>query len=78
MKLLKLEQKEQKRRLHNKDVLMRMKKGEPFSRFDSYTSWFPPRPIVKKDQSGMRKLYGRKSFIKVQKDSRSNLLFLRG
>jgi hypothetical protein len=78
MKLLTFEQQEQKRRLRNQEILTRMQQGESLNCFDSYTSWFPPRPIVKKDRTGMNKLYGRRSFLKVYKENQSNLLFLRG
>ena len=78
MKLLTFEQKEQKRRLHNQEILMRMQQGDSLNCFDSQASSFPPRPIVKKDWTGMRKLYGRRSLLKIHKDQGSKLLFLRG
>ena len=43
----------------NSDVLRRMRSGEQLTSFDSQSSWYPPRPIIEKDQGAIRKLYGR-------------------
>ena len=80
MKVLSLEQKALKRRQHNKEILSRMKKGEALTSFNSHTSWFPPRPIVKKDQADMQKLYGVQASgdaLLSPKEENSNLFLLR-
>lgn len=46
------------RKERNEDVLDRLKKGDSLSSFDSYASWYPPRPIIKKDSKALGKLYG--------------------
>jgi len=49
---------EQVRRDQNADTLAKFKRGESLSLVDSTATWWPPRPIIKKDQEGMAKLYG--------------------
>ena len=46
-----------KRMQHNTEVLGKFNRGESLSSFSSHSSWFPPRPIVKKDKGAVRKLY---------------------
>lgn len=43
----------------NSDVVRRMRNGEQLTSFNSQSSWYPPRPIIEKDQGAIRKLYGR-------------------
>lgn len=57
MSSIKSNKEEQKRREHNGDLIRRMKDGETLTSFDSTSSWFPPRPIVKKDQRAIERLY---------------------
>lgn len=45
------------RRQHNAELIRRMRNGEALSAFDSKASWFPPRPVIKKDEREMRRLY---------------------
>ncbi len=45
------------RKDRNLELIRRMKKGENLASFDSEASWFPPRPIIKKDIHIMKKLY---------------------
>ena len=42
----------------NADVIRRMKGGDQLSSFNSYSSWFPPRPIIEKDKKAVKSLYG--------------------
>ena len=49
------------RKERNEDILDRLKKGDALSSFDSYASWYPPRPIIKKDSKALGKLYGSRS-----------------
>ncbi len=42
----------------NSELLRRMRTGEQLTSFNSYSSWFPPRPIIEKDESAIHKLYG--------------------
>lgn len=48
------------REKHNREVLERMKTGDPLQRYSSEASWFPPRPIVKKDENALKLLYKEK------------------
>lgn len=42
---------------HNADLIRRMRNGEALNAIDSKASWYPPRPLIKKDESEMRRLY---------------------
>ncbi len=46
-----------KRRDHNQDLLRRMRSGESLRSVDSRSSWFPPRPMIQKDQEAISRLY---------------------
>ncbi len=46
------------RRERNADLLRRMRNGDQLSSFNSYASWFPPRPIIQKDIHALQELYG--------------------
>jgi len=48
---------EDKRLKHNQDIVRRMRQGETLSGFSSESSFFPPRPIIKKDLAVVKKLY---------------------
>jgi hypothetical protein len=52
------EQAERRRQEHNRQLLEKMVSGEPLRAFDSQASWFPPRPVIKKDPKAIEKLYG--------------------
>ena len=45
------------RKKHNVDLIKRMHEGESLRSFDSHSSWFPQRPIIKKDLKAIAKLY---------------------
>lgn len=47
---------EERRRKENADLIERMKRGEQLSLIDQQASWWPPRPIIKKDWEIIRKL----------------------
>lgn len=57
MNVLDFNEKALRRKQHNKKVLKKMEKGESLSSFNSQSSWFPPRPIIKKDKKAVEKLY---------------------
>lgn len=42
----------------NTDLLRRMANGEKLSSFNSFDSWYPPRPITEKDPEAINQLYG--------------------
>ena len=44
------------REQRNLDLVRRMRRGESLSSFDRSLSWFPPRPIIKKNQKDLSKL----------------------
>ena len=52
-----VEQLSSHRKHRNRCIIKRMREGEPLHSFDSWSSWFPPRPIVKKDPKAMLQLY---------------------
>ena len=45
------------RKFRNEQLIRRMKAGEPLWSYDSKASWFPPRPIIEKDASAIKRLY---------------------
>lgn len=50
---------EQLRKIRNKELMRRVRNGESTNSFDSSASWFPPRPIIKKDPKAINQLYGK-------------------
>ena len=58
------------RREHNRDLIRRMRNGEPLTSFDSQSSWFPPRPTIEKDNDAIAKLYGGEPKAKPAKQSK--------
>lgn len=46
-----------RRKQENKDIIARMRRGEPLQRSPE-GSFFPPRKKIKKDEKLMAKLYG--------------------
>jgi len=55
----------------NTELVRRMRTGEQLTSFNSYSSWFPPRPIIEKDEGAIRKLYG-KAATALQSQSVTN------
>ncbi len=51
------------RKKHNQQLIRRMKEGDPLKSFDSFSSWFPPRPIIEKDSDAVKRLYGQKTEV---------------
>ncbi|MBP9706033.1 MAG: hypothetical protein KBD78_00210 [Oligoflexales bacterium] len=45
------------RQKHNQELLSRMQNGEDLRKFNPEASWYPPRPIVKKDKSALTRLF---------------------
>ena len=50
------EKEKELRKQKNKDILERMKQGDPLQS-PSQETWFPPRKIIKKDKKVLTKLY---------------------
>lgn len=46
------------RKEHNLELVRRMQQGDDLCKVDSKASWFPPRPVIKKDEKEVAKLYG--------------------
>ncbi|MFW7381435.1 MAG: hypothetical protein ACOH5I_21680 [Oligoflexus sp.] len=46
------------RKERNNDLIRRMQNGDQLTSFNSYSSWYPPRPIIQKDPKAVRELYG--------------------
>ena len=49
---------ENQRKSHNKNILRKMKQGEALATINTMMSWYPPRPVLKKNKHALRKLYG--------------------
>lgn len=45
------------RRQHNLDLMRRMRGGESLNAYDSKASWYPPRPVIKKDDKEISRVY---------------------
>ena len=45
------------RMLHNVEVLKKMREGKSLIKYDTFLSWYPPRPIIKKDPNAINILY---------------------
>ena len=50
-----------RRTAHNDQLIDRMRRGDSLWAFDSQSSWFPPRPIIKKDAQMINMLYKKES-----------------
>jgi len=46
------------RRKRNEEILEKFFKGESLAKVPPQATWFPPRPIIKKDHKEMARLYG--------------------
>ena len=55
------------RKRHNEDLLKRMKAGESLTNYDAIDSWFPSRPLIKKDRDAMARLYNNPSLGESKK-----------
>ena len=60
------------RKKANDALLAKMARGESLTTVPTSMTWFPPRPIIEKDLSG---LYGEK---KDKPKSQTNLFYLKG
>ncbi|MBP6217022.1 MAG: hypothetical protein KA436_00380 [Oligoflexales bacterium] len=52
--------KDLKRKQYNSDLIRRMKNGDSLKSFDNSASWFPKRPVIKKDPLAIAILYKKK------------------
>jgi hypothetical protein len=59
---------------HNDIILAKFKRGESLSQHSSMSSWFPPRPVVKKNIADLNRVYN--SSIKM-KPKFTNLSFIK-
>ncbi len=48
------------RKARNAEILRKLDNGESISSFNSQSSWFPPRPVIEKDPTAVKRLYGAK------------------
>jgi len=51
------EKEKEKRKDINKNIIKRFKAGDPLQG-NSDVTWFPPRPIIAKDEKHIKELYG--------------------
>lgn len=54
---------------HNQEILDRMKSGDTLQRYTAQASWFPPRPVIKKDTKAIEILYGKKEHKEDSKEA---------
>lgn len=61
----------------NSELLRRMANGEKLSSFNSFDSWYPPRPVTEKDPEAINELYGSKVderlVVKDKKSEKKNI-----
>ena len=60
----KTKEKEERER-RNKDLVRRMKKGENLTAYNTQDTWFPNRPLIKKDKELIKKLYNEETKGKI-------------
>ncbi len=48
------------RKKRNEEIIRKMKSGESLAAMSTEASWFPPRPIIKKDKDALEVLFERK------------------
>jgi hypothetical protein len=49
---------ELERKKRNKSIIERLMRGETLATVPQSATWFPPRPVIKKNQEALGKLYG--------------------
>jgi hypothetical protein len=59
------------RKQHNLELIRRMRSGDSLCSYNSTDSWFPPRPMVKKDKDAMAKLY-KQDIITLSEDEKND------
>lgn len=59
------------RKERNADLIRRMQSGEQLTSFNSYASWYPPRPIIEKDIKAVRELYGTEPIVKNRQNQQA-------
>jgi hypothetical protein len=47
----------QRREKENRDLIERMKRGEPLNRLPPEATWFPPRPSIAKNKKDIERVY---------------------
>ena len=50
---------EEMRKAENDSIIERFKRGEGLSRISSSATWFPPRPIIKKDPKALEFVFSK-------------------
>jgi hypothetical protein len=66
---------EEIRKQKNKDLVERYKKGESIQLIPSSATWFPQRPIIKKDEKIVKELYGdNATVVGEEKKTKLNLV----
>lgn len=48
---------EDERKKKNADLVARMKNGESLALYDATATWFQPRPMIKKDDKAVAKIF---------------------
>lgn len=49
---------EEERKRKNQELLARVRNGESTALIPASATWFPPRPILKKDEKEIKRLFG--------------------
>jgi hypothetical protein len=52
------EKEKETRKKANEELLRKMKSGESLKMVSVQSTWFPPRPIIKKNEDKIKELYG--------------------
>ena len=61
MNLLSYRKNEEKRKIRNQEICQAIKDGEYVPpAMNIFQSWYPERPIIKKDQKAIKSIYGEK------------------
>jgi len=66
------EKEKETRKKANEELLRKMKSGESLKTVSVQATWFPPRPIIKKDGDKIKELYGDNASIVGVTDENSD------
>lgn len=55
---------EERRKSQNDEVLAKFRRGQSLAIVDQQATWWPPRPIIKKNAADMARLYADNNDIK--------------
>lgn len=50
---------EEIREAENKSIIERLRRGESITRINASATWFPPRPVIKKDEKALNFVFSK-------------------